>query len=373
MIYLDNAATTPLDPEVLETMIEYMRNEYGNPSSKYYPQAISAQKSLEHARTQVAELLGTRPEFIIFTSGSTESNNFVLKGVAEKYCKKGKHIITSKTEHKSVLETCHYLAKKGYEITYLDVDQSGKVSPSALLETIRKDTILVSIMWANNEIGTLNPISEIARVCSSNNVLFHVDATQAVGKVDINLSQMKIDFLSLASHKLHGPKGIGAVYVGPDQLGIRHKIPSLIHGGSQEFKYRAGTQAMHDIVGFGKACEVAKRDLNENIKHLSVLESQIKAELLSANPKIRFNGDPTQKIPGIISISIPGINNELFCKQVAPIAAISTGSACTINEGSYVLEAIGAIQTETVRLSVSRESKLEDLKSLIVATKVATV
>ena len=225
-------------------MIKYLKTEYGNPSSKYYPQAVSAQNALAESRAKVAELLNVTSEFIIFTSGASESNNFILKGVAEKYQLKGKHIITSKIEHKSVLETCKYLASKGFEITYLDVTKDGLIDIQQLENTIRKDTILVSIMWVNNEIGTINDLSEIVSICHSKGVLLHSDATQAVGKMDIDLKKIPVDFLSFSSHKLYGPKGIGAAYLGPDELGIRHKLPALIHGGSQEFKMRGGT---HEI------------------------------------------------------------------------------------------------------------------------------
>jgi len=340
VIYLDNAATTPLDPEVLDTMIEFMKNEYGNPSSKYYPQAISAQNYLVNSRKQVAELINCEPEYILFTSGATESNNFVIKGVAEKHATKGKHIITSKIEHKSVLETCKHLERLGYNVTYLEVDQLGHINIKQLEESITNETILVSIMWGNNEIGTLNDIKGIGEICIKKDVLFHTDATQVMGKIHVDMKNIHVDFLSMSAHKIYGPKGIGAIYVGPDMLGLRRKIPSLLDGGSQEYKLRAGTHAMHNIVGFGKACEVARLTLDEYIPKLIANEQLLKDSLLKIRPDITFNGDQKNKIPGLLSINIPGINNELLCKEYANEFAISTGSACSVSEKSYVIDAL---------------------------------
>ena len=356
MIYLDNASTTPIDPEVLDVMIDYMRNEYGNPSSKYYPQAINAQNALLNARNQVASLLGCESEHIIFTSGSTESNNFIIKGVAEKYRSKGNHIITSKIEHKSILKTCEHLSKLGYQITYVDNDEYGRVNVDQIKNAITNDTILVSIMWANNEIGTINDIELISAICRENKVLFHTDATQVIGKIDIKLATLPIDFLSMSAHKIYGPKGIGIAYIGPDRLGLRHRLPPLIDGGEQEFKLRAGTHSMHNIVGLGKAAEVALRDMKDYLKRILELENMLKEELLIIHPEITFNGDPKNKIPGLLSINIPGINNELFCKQISQSVAISTGSACSIGEGSYVLESILIKSHETLRITLSKHT-----------------
>lgn len=363
MIYLDNAATTPMDPEVLETMIEYMRTEYGNPSSKYYPQALSAQEALKNARKQVADLVGCDSEYILFTSGATESNNFIVKGVAEKYARKGKHIITSKIEHKAVLETCKHLERQGYDVTYVGNDELGHVNINEIKEAITEETILVTIMWGNNEIGTLNDIVRIGELCHNNDILFHTDATQVVGKISVDLSSLPIDFLSMSAHKLYGPKGTGAAYIGPDDLGLRRKLPRLFDGGDQEYKLRAGTHAMHNIVGFGKACEVALRDMKEYIPRILKLESELKEELLKIRPDITYNGDQNNKIPGLLSINIPGINNELFCKQVSDKVAISTGSACSISEKSYVLQQIHNFNTQHIRLSLGKYDNYELLVS----------
>lgn len=363
MIYLDNAATTPMDPEVLETMIEYMKTEYGNPSSKYYPQALRAQEALKHARSQVADLLGCDPEYLLFTSGATESNNFIIKGVAEKYHRKGNHIITSKIEHKAVLETCKHLEKQGFQVTYVGNDELGHVNIDELEDAIKDETILVSIMWGNNEIGTLNDIEKISTLCRKKDILFHTDATQVVGKVDMNLKKVPVDFMSMSAHKIYGPKGIGIAYIGPDDLGLRYKLPALLDGGDQEYKMRAGTHAMHNIVGFGKACEVAKRDMNEYVPIILGVENELKKELLKARPDITFNGDQDDKIPGLLSINIPGINNELFCKQVSGELAISTGSACSISDGSYVIESLNSIDNHLIlRVTLGKLSDFSVLK-----------
>lgn len=357
MIYLDNASTTPLDPDVLEVMIDYMKNEYGNPSSKYYPQAISAQNILKQSRQQVADLIGAEPEHVIFTSGATESNNFIIKGVAEKYKRKGNHIITSKIEHKSVLETCKHLEKQGYTVTYVNNDELGRVKIDEIETAINKDTILVSIMWGNNEIGTLNDIETISKLCKSKKVLFHTDATQVIGKIDVNLSSLPIDFLSMSGHKIYGPKGVGVTYVGPDKLGLRHRLPSLLDGGGQEYTLRAGTHSMHNIVGLGKACDVAKRDMTTYVPRIIQAEKELKSGLLNNRPDITFNGDQDNKIPGLLSINIPGINNELFCKQISESISISTGSACSISEGSYVLSSLNVNQHETLRITLNKHTE----------------
>jgi len=365
MIYLDNASTTPIDPEVLDVMIDYMRNEYGNPSSKYYPQAINAQKALLKARNQVANLLGCDSEHIIFTSGSTESNNFIIKGVAEKYKSKGNHIITSKIEHKSILKTCEHLSKLGYKITYVDTDEYGRVNIDQIKNVITKDTILVSIMWANNEIGTINDIELISRICKDSKVLFHTDATQVIGNIDINVALSGVDFLSMSAHKIYGPKGIGVAYIGPDRLGLRHRLPSLIDGGDQEYKLRAGTHSMHNIIGLGKATEIANRDMHTYINEIEINEKQLKDALIKLKPDITFNGDQKNKVPGLLSINIPGINNELFCKQISNELACSTGSACSISEGSYVLKSINNLDSSsTIRIKLSKFTPISSISNI---------
>lgn len=364
MIYLDHAATTPLHPEVINEMVSYLKTEYGNPSSKYYPQAIAANEKLKSSRNLVASLINTDPEFILFTSGATESNNFIIKGVFDKLKNKGNHIITTKIEHKSTLEVCRFLEDHGARVTYLDVDPSGHINLNDLEKAISEDTILVSILWGNNEVGVLNDIASIGNICHKNNVLFHSDATQAVGKEKINLKKLKVDFLSFSGHKLKGPKGIGAAYVGPDELGLRRKITPLLHGGDQEYKMRAGTQSMHNVVGFAKACEVAKRDLKENVTKLKKIEYDFKKKLIELRPDIIFNGDQDKKIPGLVSVTIPGINSEIFCKNISNEIAISTGSACSVGEASYVLELLNKDGANST-LRISLDSSLSDSASII--------
>lgn len=351
MIYLDNAATTPLDPEVLETMIEYMKTEYGNPSSKYYPQAERAKKALRHARSLVANLIHTEDDDeIIFSSGATEGNNMIIKGVADAYQEKGNHIITTCIEHKAVLEPCKYLETKGYEVTYLLVDTKGRISLEELEQAITNETILISIMWGNNEIGTIQPIKEISEICKKHDVLFHTDATQVVGKVPINLQELNIDFLTFSAHKLYGPKGTGAVYIRNDEYGLKPELTPLFHGGAQEDHLRAGTHAMHNIVGFGKACEVAARDMNTYIPQMKQTEEEFIEKLNKTIPEAIINGDLNNKIPGILSITIPGISNEILIKKLSDQYALSSGSACGLGEPSYVLSNINAMSSNTLRV-----------------------
>lgn len=367
MIYLDNSATTQLYPEVRDAMMPYLYEEYGNPSGKYYTKASNAQKAVEESRTHLASLLGCKNHELIFTSGSTESNNMIIKGVANYYQNKGKHIITSRVEHPSVLETCKYLEELGFDLTYLGVDQYGRVNLAELNENIREDTILVSLIWGNNELGSLNYIGQIADICEKKSVFLHTDATQIVGKVECNLSLYPgITFLSCSAHKLHGPKGVGAAFIREDPYGILTKITPLLHGGGQEQNLRSGTLAVHNIVGFGKAAEIARRNLAQNIKKLKELEwklSSILDEKFAGH--ILFNNDLQNKIPGILSVIFKGINNELLLKNIAPVIAASTGSACSSTKPSHVLEAIGLTIEEirsTVRFSLSPLIEEEDLE-----------
>jgi cysteine desulfurase len=372
MLYLDNSATTPLLPEVKEAMLPYLLEEFGNPSSKYYSFAVNAKDAVENARNNVALLLGSKPEELTFTSGSTETNNMVLKGVADYYQSKGKHIITSKTEHPSVLDTCEYLERKGYEITYLDVDGYGRVSCEDLEEAVREDTILVSIMWGNNELGSFNPIKSISNICLDKDVLFHTDATQVIGKVDFTLADYPgIAFLSCSAHKFHGPKGAGVTYIRRDEYGISTPLTPLIHGGGQEQGIRSGTLAVHNIVGMGKAAELAYRSLQQNINKLNRLEEKLRDILLEKfNAVISFNNDLENKIPGILSVQFKGLNNEILVKKLSPVMAVSTGSACSSSKPSHVLAAIGLTIDEvrnTIRFSLSHlinEDQLLIFKSL---------
>ncbi|MGD6943935.1 cysteine desulfurase family protein [Cytobacillus gottheilii] len=358
MIYLDNSATTPIHPEVKNAMLPYLMEEFGNPSSKYYSVAENAKKAVKEARNNVASLLGCHDSEVIFTSGSTESNNMVIKGVADLYADKGKHIITSKVEHPSILETCKYLETKGYKLTYLDVDRYGRISVEELKNAINEDTILVSIIWGNNELGSLNNMEEISSVCEENEVFLHTDATQVIGKLDFNLSNLPgITFLSSSAHKFHGPKGIGATFIRKDQYDILTKITPLLHGGGQEQGIRSGTLAVHNIVGFGKAAEIAYTNLYSIIAKLEELENYL-IQIINDkfSNQITFNNDSNKKIPGVISVQFNGVNNELLVKQLAPLIAASTGSACSSSKPSHVLEAIGLTIDQvrsTIRFSLN--------------------
>ncbi len=393
MIYLDNSATTPIDLEVKEAMLPYLSEEFGNPSSKYYTLAENAKKAVEESREKLAELINAEPDEIIFTSCASESNNLIIKGVSDykKYIEnKGNHIITSKVEHKSVLQTCKFLdgsenaimnvernrfkprnvvekkIDRGFEVSFLPVNEYGQVENGILESAIKDTTTLCSILWGNNEIGTLNRISELASLCKSKEVLFHSDATQVLGKVNINVKQVPVDFLSFSAHKIYGPKGIGACYIRKGKYS-KPSLTALIHGGSQEFGYRAGTLAVHNIVGFGKAAEIAKRDMNKYVPIILEQEKLLKEELTKNIPDIKFNGHPTEKIPGVLSITLPGINNELLIKKLKDQVALSTGSACSADEPSYVLEAIGkgSITRNTIRITISKMVSEIELKLFI--------
>jgi len=368
MIYLDNAATTKIDDRVFEIMKPYLTNEFGNPSSKYYVIANNASDAVKEARKNLAELLGSNPDELIFTSGATESNNFIIKGVADKYKEQGNHIITSSIEHKSVISTCNYLEKQGYEVTYIEPDTNGVISPEDVEKSIKDNTILISLFWGNNEIGSLNDIEKISEIVSNNSILFHTDATQVVGKIDIGLSSSNIDFLSMSGHKIHGPKGIGIAYIAEDEYGFKNKITPLLHGGEQEYNLRAGTLPVHNIVGIGKAAEIANKEKKDYITKIKELENYFKNELKNIKPNAIFNGDQNNKIPGIINITVPGINNEFFIKEIKDGIAISTGSACSITEPSHVLKAIGLNEREimaTLRISISKYNDKEDITKLL--------
>jgi cysteine desulfurase len=370
MIYLDNASTTKIRKEVLDEMMPYLTDVYGNPSAKYYEQAIIAKDAIDLARNRVASLLNCRDDEVIFTSGATEGNNMVIKGVADYYAHKGKHIITTSIEHASIIETCKYLDTKGFEITYLKVDEKGLIDINELRDSIRKDTILVSVMWVNNEIGSINDIKKIAQLCAMNNVMFHTDATQAVGKIDINLSIFeKINFLTFSAHKIHGPKGIGATIVRKDKLGINIKLTPLIHGGDQESGYRSGTLPIHDIVGLGKACQITKKEYKNQRETLhathEIMEKLIKKYF---GDKVIIINDFPSKVDGIISIRLPGINNQLFLKSISKLFAASTGSTCSINKPSHVLKEIGLKNDEireTIRISFSYTLDVDHFKNIL--------
>lgn len=376
MLYLDNSATTRIHPEVLDAMLPYLKEEYGNPSSKFYSLAENAKKAVTHAREQVAELLGCDPDEVVFTSGATESNNMIIKGVADYYGKQtsnNKFLLTSKVEHPSVIETFKYLEERDFSVKFLGVDQFARVIADQVRETVSQNKpLLTSIMWGNNEIGSLNPIEEIATIFQENSLFFHTDATQVIGKIPVDLDKHKgIRFLSMSGHKIGGPKGVGAAIIRKQSKEIYTKLTPLFHGGGQENNYRSGTLAVHNIVGLGKAAELARKNLDSNVKRLNELEQYL-TNILKTNlgDKIKFNSDQKNKIPGLISVQFVGVNNELLLKRLSAYAALSSGSACSSSKPSHVLSAAGKSLEEvrqTIRITFSseiNESELDLFRSI---------
>ena len=337
-IYMDNAATTRVKPEVLEAMLPYYGEVFGNPSTIYY-YGREAHKALDHARQQVATAIGADKDEIYFTSCGTESDNWAIKGAAFAHQKKGNHIITSVIEHHAVLHTCGWLEKHGFEVTYLPVDEYGRVNPADVEKAITDRTILITIMFANNEIGTIEPIAEIAKIAKAHNILFHTDAVQAVGAVPVNVHELGVDMLSLSGHKFYAPKGVGALYI---RRGVR--IDTHQHGGAQERGKRGGTENMAQIVGLGKAIELATADVEGHAKKLAHMRDRLIDGILAEIPEVRLNGHRTERLPNNVNVSIRYIEGEalLLRLDLAGIAA-SSGSACTSGslDPSHVLLAIG--------------------------------
>lgn len=357
---MDHSATTATDPEVLNAMLPWFSQRYGNPSS-LYKLARESKKAIDDARLKVAKAIGANPEEIFFTSGGTESDNWALIGTSFGLQKKGKHIITSCIEHHAIQHTCDYLKKLGFSITILPVDESGRVRPDDLKSVITDETILVSIMFANNEIGTIQPIKEIGKICRDRGILFHTDAVQAIGNVPIDVKDMDIDMLSLSAHKFYGPKGVGALYI---RKGIR--IDNYIHGGGQERRKRAGTENVPGIVGLGVAIEKAIKGLSENSARISSIRDHLLDRILSDIPNTRLNGHRTERLPGNINVSFEFIEGEslLLLLDHAGISA-STGSACSSGslEPSHVLLAIGLpaeVAHGSLRLTLGHENTEED-------------
>ena len=365
VVYLDNAATTKVRPEVVETMIPFFTENYGN-ASAIYSVGAKAKEALTDARSKVAALIGANTDEIYFTAGGSEADNWALKATAELLKDKGKHIITSKIEHHAILHTCEYLEKNGFEVTYLDVDSDGIVSPEAVEAAIRPDTILVSIMFANNEIGTIEPIKEIGEVVHKHGIYFHTDAVQAFGQVHINVDEMNIDMLSASGHKLYGPKGVGMLYI---RKGI--KIKSFVHGGAQERKRRAGTENIPGIAGFGKACEIAAATLDERIKKESELRDYLIGRLEKEIPYTKINGSRINRLPNNVNACFRFIEGEsmLIMLDGKGICG-SSGSACTSGslDPSHVLLAIGLpheIAHGSLRISIGKYNTKEEVDYLI--------
>lgn len=365
LIYLDNAATTQVKEEVFQEMLPYFRINFSNPSA-VYSFAQEGKKAVEKARGQAASLIGAKQDEIYFTAGGSESDNWALKATAEAYSSKGRHIITSKIEHHAILHTCEYLEKKGYEITYLDVDEDGKIKLEELKSAIRKDTILISIMAANNEIGTIEPLEAIGKIAHENGILFHTDAVQAYGHIPIDVDKMHIDMLSASGHKLGGPKGIGLLYI---RTGV--KIGSFIHGGAQERSRRAGTHNTPGIVGIGKAAELAGRNIEEVSRYEIKLRDHLIERVLKEIPYSRLNGHRTDRLPGNANFCFRFIEGEsmLILLDQLGICA-SSGSACTSGslDPSHVLLAIGLpheIAHGSLRISLSEETTIEDIDFVV--------
>lgn len=361
LIYLDNAATTQVYPQVLDAMLPFFTEHYGNPSA-IYSFANEAKKAVDQSRSTIADLIGADTDEIYFTGGGSESDNWALVATAEAYESKGKHIITSKIEHHAILHTCEYLEKRGYEITYIDVDEKGTIKLDELEAAIRPDTILISVMAANNEIGTIQPLKEIGAIAKAHGVLFHTDAVQAFAHIPINVDEMNIDMLSASGHKIHGPKGIGIMYI---RKGV--KIRSFIHGGAQERRRRAGTHNVPGIVGMGKAAELAKANMDNNIKNVSELRDYLIKRVLDEIPYTRLNGHETNRLPNNANFCFRFIEGEsmLILLDQNGICG-SSGSACTSGslDPSHVLLAIGLpheIAHGSLRLTLSEQTTKEDI------------
>ena len=372
-IYFDYASTTPVDPRVAQKMSECLLAEgkFGNPASRSHKFGWEADEAVEQARRQVADLVNCDPREIVWTSGATESDNLAIKGVAHFYKKQGKHIITSKIEHKAVLDSCRYLEGEGYEVTYLEPGGDGVISPESVEKAIREDTILVSLMQVNNEIGVLNDIAAIGEITRAHNIYFHVDAAQSAGKVDIDLNMMKVDLMSFSAHKIYGPKGIGALYVCRKP---RIRLEAQLHGGGHERGMRSGTLATHQIVGMGEAFRIAKADMKEEADRIIKYRQRL-WDGLKDMEEVYVNGDLSSQVPGIINLSFNFVEGESLIMSL-PELAVSSGSACTSAslEPSYVLRALGMndeLAHSSLRFSIGRFTTEEDVDNAISQVRVA--
>jgi cysteine desulfurase len=363
-IYLDYNATTPHDPEVIEAMRPFLDDEFGNPSSSHYYGSKPRQAVVE-AREQVASLLDCQPHEIIFTSGGTESNNQALKGVAQAYLEKGNHIITSQIEHPAILEVCEYLEKKGMEVTYLPVDGQGMVSVAAVEAAIKPHTVLITIMHANNEVGTIQPIAEIGKIAKTHGILLHTDAAQSVGKIPTAVGELGVDLLSVAGHKVYAPKGVGALFI---RDGIR--LPCFMHGAGQETGRRPGTENVLEIVGLGKACEIAGRDLDRNMTHMQHMRDRLYGQIKRRYANIRVNGHPQKRLPNTLSISFEGLEANRILDHISSRVAASAGAACHSDtiEVSEVLKAMDVPLNwakGTLRLTTGRRTTETDIDTAV--------
>jgi len=363
-IYLDCHATTPLDPRVLEKMLPYFTEQFGNPASVMHQYGWEAEAAVQQARTLIAGAIQAEPSEILFTSGATEANNLAIKGIAEAYLAKGRHLITVATEHRAILDPCHYLQSMGFEVTVLPVQSDGLLDLNQLEAAIRPDTILLSVMAANNEIGVLQPLAAIGQICRSQGILFHTDAAQAIGKIPLDVEAMQIDLMSLTAHKLYGPKGIGALYL--RQRSPRVQLAAQLHGGGQERGFRAGTLYPPQIVGFAKAVELALTCLETEVAQISALRDQLWQRLQSLDG-IQLNGHASQRLPGNLNVSIEGVNGQALLLGLQPVVAVSSGSACSSGQThpSHVLTALGRppeLANASIRFGIGRFNTAAELE-----------
>ncbi len=372
-IYFDYLATTPVDPRVVEKMVHCLSIEgnFGNPASRSHFYGWKAEEAVENARQQVADLIKADPREIVWTSGATESDNLAIKGAAHFYAKKGKHIVTSKIEHKAVLDTCRQLEREGFEVTYLDPGSNGLIAPELVADSLREDTILVSIMHANNEIGTVNDIAGIGEVTRNAGVLFHVDAAQSAGKIEIDMAQMKVDLLSMSGHKMYGPKGIGVLYV---RRKPRVRLEAQMHGGGHERGMRSGTLPTHQIVGMGEAAHVAKEGMELEAVRLKALRQRFWDGIKDIE-EVHINGDDKHRLPGALNVSIAFVEGESLIMSLKDLA-VSSGSACTSAslEPSYVLRALGLndeLAHSSLRFSFGRFTTDGDVDAAVAQLRTA--
>ena len=366
-IYMDNHATTPVDPRVLEAMLPYFGEKFGNAASRNHAFGWTAEEAVENARGQIASLVGASPKEIIFTSGATESDNLAIKGVAEMYREKGNHIITQVIEHKAVLDTCKRLEKYGYEVTYLPVAKDGRVSPDAVRKAITPKTILISIMYANNEIGVVNPIAEIGKIAKEHGVLFHVDGVQAVGKIPVDVQKDNIDLLAISAHKIYGPKGVGALYV--RRRNPRVQLSAIIDGGGHERGMRSGTLNVPGIVGLGKACELCQKEMAEEGARMRRLRERLKDGIFARLDEVFINGSMEHRLPNNLNVSFAYVEGESLLMGINDVA-VSSGSACTSAtlEPSYVLKALGVgedLAHTSIRFGIGRFNTEEEVDYVV--------
>ena len=369
-IYFDHHATTPIAPSVLESMMPYLTKSFGNASSTTHAFGQQARLAVEQARKQIADLIGASPEEILFTSGATESDNLAIKGVAEGYRRRGNHIITTQIEHSAILDTCKVLERAGFEITYLPVDKYGMVDPQQVADGIRAETILISVIYASNEVGTINPLSAIGEIAWQHGILFHSDAVQGIGKIESNVDRLNVDLMSLTAHKMYGPKGIGVLYVRQKRPRIR--LSPQNYGGGQEGKIRSGTLNVPGIVGFGQACQLAQTEMLHEAERLTGLRDRLYQGLKNQIDLLHLNGHPAQRLPGNLNVSIEFVESLTLLEKLEKIA-LSTGSACSSNSmtPSRVLTAMGideSLARAPIRFGLGRDNTVAEVDYVILRT-----